>query len=46
MDDVKERLAALGDEVVGSSPAEFSVAMKSDVARVGKLVSDANLRSK
>ncbi len=42
--DVKERLFNSGGEAVGSSPEEFAAKMKSDIARIGKLIKDAGIR--
>ena len=42
---VKERLANGGMEVVGNSPEQFAAVMKTDIARVRKLVKDAGIRS-
>ncbi len=41
--DVKERLFNLGIEAVGSSPAEFAAIIKSDMARMGKVIRDAGI---
>ncbi len=43
MPQVRERLAAAGLDVVGNSPEEFELIVKSDVARWTKLVADAKL---
>lgn len=42
--EVKERLASSGIEVVGNSPEAFAASMKADIARISKLIGDANLR--
>jgi tripartite-type tricarboxylate transporter receptor subunit TctC len=42
--DVKERLAHVGIEGVGSSPAEFAAIIKADMARMGKVIRDAGIR--
>ncbi len=42
--DVKEKLFSSGVEVVGSSPGEFAAAIKSDMARMGKVIRDAGIR--
>jgi tripartite-type tricarboxylate transporter receptor subunit TctC len=44
MPEVKERLFNTGLEVVGSSPQEFAAAIKSDVARIGKVIRDVGIR--
>ncbi|HKA42850.1 MAG TPA: tripartite tricarboxylate transporter substrate binding protein [Burkholderiales bacterium] len=42
--EVKERLKNLGIEVVGSTPEELGVSIKSEMARVAKLVKAAGIR--
>ena len=42
--EVKERLASSGIEVVGNSPEAFAAGMKADIARISRLITDANLR--
>ena len=42
--DVKERFVSHGVEVVASSPDEFAAMMKSEMARLGKVIKDANIR--
>ncbi len=42
--EVKERFFNVGVEVVASSPQEFAAAMKSEMARLGKVIKDAGLR--
>ena len=41
---VRERLAALGVDPVGSSPAEFAAFIRDDYARWQKVVADANVK--
>ncbi len=41
--DVKERLFSLGAEVVASSPAELAAYMRTDMARMGKVLKDAGV---
>jgi tripartite-type tricarboxylate transporter receptor subunit TctC len=43
--DVREKLAGLGAEPIGNSPAEFAAMQKSEAARWAKLAKDANLRA-
>jgi tripartite-type tricarboxylate transporter receptor subunit TctC len=43
--DVKEKFFVGGAEVVGSSPAELAAAMKSNMARWGKVIRDAGIRA-
>ncbi len=42
--EVKDRLLAGGVQVVGSTPEAFAAFIKSDVARIGKLIKTANIR--
>jgi tripartite-type tricarboxylate transporter receptor subunit TctC len=42
--DVAKRLAAEGAELIGSTPDEFAAHIKSEIARVGKVVRDAGIR--
>ena len=42
--DVKEKFFNVGVEVVASSPQEFAATMKSEMARLGKVIKDAGLR--
>jgi tripartite-type tricarboxylate transporter receptor subunit TctC len=41
--DVKELFLNSGAEVVGSSPEEFAATIKSDMARLGKVIKDAGI---
>ena len=41
---MKEKFLSLGSEVVGSTPEELGVAMKADIARISKVIKDANIR--
>lgn len=43
--DVKEKLFNVGIEVVGSSPEQFAAMMKSDMAKWGKVIKDAGIRT-
>jgi tripartite-type tricarboxylate transporter receptor subunit TctC len=43
--DVREKLFNLGIEVVGGSPDELTAKMKSEVARMGKVIRDAGIRA-
>lgn len=43
--DVKERFLAAGNEVVASTPGELAATVKSDMARMGKLIKDAGIRA-
>ena len=42
--DVKEKFFNSGVETVGSSPQQFEAAIKSEMARLGKVIKDANIR--
>jgi tripartite-type tricarboxylate transporter receptor subunit TctC len=41
--EVRERLEATGNEVVGSTPAEFDAKFKADLAKLAKVVKDARI---
>lgn len=43
--DTRERLMAAGFEVVGSSPDAFAALIRSDTARLGKVIRDAGIRA-
>jgi len=43
MPDVRERCAAVGLEIVGSTPAELSAFVKQDMAKWTKVFKDANI---
>jgi tripartite-type tricarboxylate transporter receptor subunit TctC len=42
--DVKERFLGNGVEAISSSPAELAAIIKSEVARLGKVIKDAGIR--
>jgi tripartite-type tricarboxylate transporter receptor subunit TctC len=42
--DVKEKLLAMGVEVVGSSQSELTAAVKAEMARLGKVIRDTGIR--
>ena len=42
--DVREKLEALGGEIVGSSPSEFAAYLKSEIAKWGKVAKIADIR--
>ena len=42
--EVKDRLFAVGIEPVGSSPEQLTALIKADVARLGKVIKDNNIR--
>ena len=44
--DVKEKFFNVGVEVVASSPQQLAALMKSDIARLGKVIRDAGLQEK
>jgi tripartite-type tricarboxylate transporter receptor subunit TctC len=43
--DTRERLTAAGFEMVGSSAEAFAALIKNDLARLGKVIRDANIRA-
>ena len=43
--DTAERLLNAGVEVVANTPEEFAVAMKADMASIGKVIKDAGIRA-
>jgi tripartite-type tricarboxylate transporter receptor subunit TctC len=43
--DTRERLAASGFEVVGSSPDAFAALIRNDMSRLGKVIRDAGIRA-
>ena len=43
--EVKEKFLATGQEIVGSSPEAFAAAIKSDMAKMGKVIKDAWIRA-
>ena len=43
--EVKEKFLATGQELVGSTPEAFAAAIKTDIAKMGKVIKDANIRS-
>jgi tripartite-type tricarboxylate transporter receptor subunit TctC len=43
--DIKEKFAATGADVEGSTPQEFTANIKSEIARLGKIIKDANIRA-
>ena len=43
--ETKERLTAAGFETVGSTSDAFAALIKNDLARLGKVIRDANIRA-
>ena len=43
--DIKEKLANTGAEVVGNSPEQAAAIIKSEMARMGKVIKDAGIRA-
>ena len=43
--EVQEKLTALGLDLIGGTPEEFSALIKTDLARFGKLVKEAGIRA-
>ena len=41
----KERVQNIGSEIVGSSPEQFAAFITHDMARMGKLIKDANIKA-
>ena len=44
MPEVREKLAAIGLEVVGNSPSEFGAIVRRDHEKWGKVIRDANIK--
>jgi tripartite-type tricarboxylate transporter receptor subunit TctC len=44
MPEVREKLAAIGLETVGNSPAEFAAIVRKDYEKWGKVIRDANIK--
>ena len=44
--EVKEKFLSAGVEVIASSPQEFAAALKSEMARLGKVIEEAGMREK
>ena len=42
--EVKERFLSAGVETVGSTPEEFGATVKSEMARLGKVIRDAGIK--
>ena len=42
--DVREKFLAAGVETVGSTPQELAATIKSEIARIGKVIKDAGIR--
>ena len=43
--DTRERLVAVGFEVIGSAPEAFAALIRNDTARLGKVIRDAGIRA-
>ena len=43
--EIKDKFAASGGDVEGSTPQEFSAKIKSEIVRLGKVIKDANIRA-
>jgi tripartite-type tricarboxylate transporter receptor subunit TctC len=41
---VKERFSSVGLEAVGGTPEDFAAKIKSEMARMGKVIKDAGIR--
>jgi tripartite-type tricarboxylate transporter receptor subunit TctC len=44
--DSKERLAGIGAEPAGSSPAQLAAAIQDEVARMGKIIREAGIQER
>jgi len=44
MPEIREKLAGMGLETVGNTPAEFAAIVKNDHAKWGKVIRDANIK--
>ena len=42
--EIKERFISEGSEVIANTPAQFSTFMRSDFARLGKVIRDAGIK--
>jgi tripartite-type tricarboxylate transporter receptor subunit TctC len=42
----RERLAGIGAEPVGSTPAQFAAAIKDEVARMGRIIREAGIQER
>ena len=45
MPDVRERFAAIGVDMVGNTPGEFSALIKTEIAKWGRVIRDANIKT-
>jgi tripartite-type tricarboxylate transporter receptor subunit TctC len=43
--DVKEKFLNAGVEVVASSPEQFAATIKSEIAKIGKVIKDAGIKT-
>ena len=43
--DVKEKFLKAGVEVVASSPEQFAATIKSEIAKIGKVIKDAGVKT-
>ncbi len=43
--DIRDKLFGAGVETVGGTPAEFAAAIRDDIARLAKVIKDANIRA-
>jgi tripartite-type tricarboxylate transporter receptor subunit TctC len=43
--DFREKIAGMGADVVGSTPDQFNAFMKSESAKWGKVIRDANIKA-
>jgi tripartite-type tricarboxylate transporter receptor subunit TctC len=43
--DVRERMIALGFDIVGNTPEQFAAQVKNDIGRWGKVIRDAGIKA-
>ena len=43
--EIRDKLFGAGVETVGSTPAEFAAEIRADIARLAKVIKDANIRA-
>jgi tripartite-type tricarboxylate transporter receptor subunit TctC len=44
LSDIKQKLAAIGFEPIGSTPAEFDARIRTEVPKWAKLIREANIK--
>ena len=43
--DIRERFISTGSEAASSSPEQFAAAIKTEIAKMGKLIKDAGIKA-